>query len=138
MISSWSKFNEGLEADHRDNTDTGEGIASNRNTNYAQIQKFFKIDRSDIRNLLQDFLDEHEDILMECVYYNASVGFMIYFYKNSLNEWGHPDSDITPDKFKIEEDIKEEIDSRLSDWGLTSEIEFDSNSRSIVFNISRI
>ena len=142
MISSWIKFNEST-SDHRDNTDTERALVSKRNTNYKLIQRYFRIDKDDIRNILQDFLDDHGELTMECVYYSASIGFLIYFYKIAPIEYDDTmnmevESSMNVDTYPIQDEVREEIDDRLSEWGLSIEVSYTQEQEYLIFNIHRI
>ena len=123
-------------SDTRDMTDKSDSWITRSADNYKRIQESYKIDKEDIRNIFQDVLDLYDNLVIDCLFYHNRRGFTIYFYDTQHNIG--PSGRSFELHYKIDEDIIEEINSRLSDFGLKSRLVYDESCRYFNFDISII
>lgn len=120
--------------ENRDLTSTvNSWISSDKNT-YEKAEKWYGIDREEIRNIFQEILDIYPNLVIDIMIYHDKKGFNVYFY----DPIGTGFEKIEKNSYPIEEDLLEETFDRLEDYGIKGKLEYDRYFRYFCFTLEKI
>lgn len=102
------------------------------------LRKYFDLTSEDIKDFVQDFLDEHLDLDFEVMVVNYEL-FIINFFEVDSESRVIVQGKITRDKYPFPEESFTFLKSRLKDYDCYPlDVHYDINNRYISINVNKI